>query len=258
MAGQSAGVISNEDPNGSYTVLDAATGLTHLRAPHATFSSAEIPTALPVELEARGYTWAAYVEKYTGSLQPIVGSLDAEHTVEDIDVVRTLPDYAQRIVVVQDDLALQLPGRLATGPVGNVTWIKPDDVNSEHPVWGSVSLGAQWTQKIVDAIGQSVYWDRCAIFITWDDFGGFYDHVAPPQLDAFGLGFRIPCLVVSPYAKRGAVDHTPYEHSSLLKFCESNFGLPPMTVRDAIADDMMRGAFDFQQAPRPYSDFKVP
>ena len=107
----------------------------------------------------------------------------------------------------------------------------------------------------MNAIGASQYWDRCVIFITWDDFGGFYDHVPPPQVDSMGLGFRVPCLIVSPYAKKGYVDHTQYEHSSICKFAESLYDLPAMTARDAAANDMMN-AFDFTQKPRPFSDFK--
>src|SRR5262249_48668145 len=95
----------------------------------------------------------------------------------------------------------------------------------------------------------------CAIFITWDDFGGFYDHVPPPQVDYLGLGFRVPCLVVSPFAKKGFVDHTQLEHSSLCKFAESLFGLPAMTARDAAAKGMME-ASDFKQTPRKFSEFK--
>jgi phospholipase C len=256
VAAACANVISDQDQSHQWTVLDPATGLTSKRPP-GPISLQEIPTALPVELEQAGLTWAAYFERYTGSLSGFVGALDSYNTFVSLEAISTLPDFAQRCVFVNDDLGPSLPGILAGGPVGNVTWIRPDDVNSEHPVYGSVSLGAEWTKRAIDAIGQSPYWDRCAIFVTWDDFGGFYDHVPPPQKDAFGLGLRVPCLIASPYARRGLVDHTEYEFSSIVKFCERIFSLPPMTARDAAADDML-GAFDLSQPPRPYSDFYVP
>src|SRR5581483_6403688 len=142
----------------------------------------------------------------------------------------------------------------AQGQVGHVTWIKPSPFNCEHPGISSVKTGTEWTRKIVNQIGASQYWGRCAILITWDDFGGFYDHVAPPQVDNLGLGFRVPCIVVSPYAKKGAVCHTQYEHSSMMKFAETVFGLPAMSSRDAASGDMT-DCFDFTQTPRDFSEF---
>ncbi|HZV01537.1 MAG TPA: alkaline phosphatase family protein [Planctomycetota bacterium] len=254
----SAGLVENGDLNGNDTFLDPKTGQTYKRPSHI-YTAQEIPTALPCELEKKGLTWAGYKELYTGVLSsvPFVGGLNGDGPFGWVDVIRQLPDYATSWITVNGDLSLALPGLLANGPVGNVTWIRPDDVYSEHPFWSSVTDGVAWTQRCVEAIGNSPYWDHCAIFITWDDFGGWYDHVAPPQVDAFGLGFRVPCLIVSPYARRGYVDHTTYELSSILKFCERTFGIAPMTARDAAADDMT-GAFDFNQAPRPYSEFHVP
>jgi phospholipase C len=254
----SAGLISNGDSNGNDTFLDPKTGQQYKRASHI-YTPQEIPTALPCELEQKGLTWAGYKEIYTGFLSqlPFIGGLNGDGPFGWVQVIRALPDYSTSWITVNNDVSVLLPGILANGKIGNVTWIRPDDVNSEHPFFSSVTNGALWTQRCVEAIGNSPYWDHCAIFITWDDFGGFYDHVAPPQVDAFGLGFRAPCLILSPYARRGYVDHTTYEFSSILRFCEVTFGLPPMTVRDAAADDMT-GAFDFGQAPRPYSEFHVP
>jgi phospholipase C len=256
----SAGLISNGDViTGMDTFIDPTTGQTYQRAPR-NFTTAEVPTALPVELEKRGLSWAVYLEQYTGPLSviPQVGTLNGNVPFGNCDVIRNLPDWGTQMVFVNDDVSLIMASLLANGPVGNVTWVKPDDVNAEHPIWGSVSSGALWTQRVIEAIGQSPYWDRCAIFVTWDDWGGFYDHVPPPQVDAFGFGFRVPTLVVSPYARRGVVDHTTYEHASIVKFCERVFGISPMATRDAAADDMTQGAFDFTQPPRPYSDFHVP
>jgi len=96
------------------------------------------------------------------------------------------------------------------------------------------------------------------IILTWDDYGGFYDHVPPPQVDAYGMGFRVPASIISPFAKRGVVQNQRREFASIAKFCERIFDLPVMTTRDADSgtDDLM-AAFDFNQAPRPYSDFAL-
>jgi phospholipase C len=103
---------------------------------------------------------------------------------------------------------------------------------------------------LVNHVMQSQYWDSTAFVITWDDYGGFYDHVPPPEVDKFGLGFRVPTLVVSPWAKHGFIDHTVYEFASMLKLAEGNFNLPTLGARDVKANDMMN-SFDFNQAPQP-------
>jgi phospholipase C len=92
-------------------------------------------------------------------------------------------------------------------------------------------------------------WKDTAIFITWDDYGGFYDHVPPPQVDRFGFGIRVPLLLISPYAKTGYVDHTVGEFSSVLRFIEDNWGLSQLTHRDRDAHNLSE-AFDFTQEPR--------
>jgi phospholipase C len=130
-----------------------------------------------------------------------------------------------------------------------VSWVLPGVGHDEHPGVGnhSVCRGENWTVQHVNAIMRSKYWDNTVIIITWDDFGGFYDHVAPPHYDVMGLGPRVPLLIISPWAKEGYVDHTTYEFSSVLKFIESLHDLEPLTARDRRADDMM-GAFDFDSA----------
>ena len=96
---------------------------------------------------------------------------------------------------------------------------------------------------------KSPMWEDTAIFLTWDDFGGFYDHVPPVRLDKFGLGIRVPMVTISPYAKQGYIDGTLGEFSSVLRFIENNWGLTQLTRRDRIANDMSYN-FDFTQSPR--------
>jgi len=95
----------------------------------------------------------------------------------------------------------------------------------------------------------SRYWPRVAVVITYDEGGGWFDHVRPPAVDRFGLGTRVPALVVSPYARRGLVAHGRYEHASILKLIEWRFNLEPLTARDRAAGAFLE-AFDFSQPPR--------
>jgi phospholipase C len=119
---------------------------------------------------------------------------------------------------------------------------------SEHPPARS-DCGMDYVAYLVNQVMQSQYWQSSAIIVTWDDYGGFYDHVPPPQVDAFGEGFRVPALVISPWAKHGFIDHTQYEFASLLRLAEDNFKLPKLGTRDVTANDMMN-SFDFSQTPQ--------
>lgn len=143
---------------------------------------------------------------------------------------------------------------VANGTLPQVSWLIAGGVDSEHPP-NSMCEGENWTVQQVNAILQSpTYKNNTAIFITWDDFGGFYDHVDPPATDEYGLGVRVPLIIISPYARKGTggsglISHTQYEFSSVLKFIEEDFGVPPLTTRDANANDTT-DSFNFTQVPR--------
>ena len=133
-----------------------------------------------------------------------------------------------------------------------MSWLNPPASYNEHPGAGvSVCAGENWTVQHINAIMHSKYWKSTAIIVVWDDFGGFYDHVAPPHYDVLGLGPRVPALIISPWTKQGdgpqsgIVDHTVYEFSSVLAFIEDTFHVKPLTQRDKAADPLS-GAFDFQ------------
>jgi len=138
-----------------------------------------------------------------------------------------------------------------------VSWLIPPEGNpNEHPGGGvNICIGENWTVQYLNALFASDAWASTAVVIVWDDFGGFYDHVAPPHYDIMGLGPRTPALIISPYTVTGsnpdggAIDPTVYEFSSVLRFMEDLHGLAPMTDRDAQASPLA-GAFDFTQAPR--------
>ncbi len=140
---------------------------------------------------------------------------------------------------------------LRNGTLPQVSYLVPDWDDSEHPPV-VIQQGMWYVTRLINAVMESKYWKNSAIFLTWDDYGGFYDHVAPPQYDAFGLGPRVPALLISPYARVNHIDRRNYEFSSILKFIETRWNLPQLTARDSRARDMT-SAFDFNQKPiAPY------
>jgi len=174
--------------------------------------------------EQNGYLWSAY---------------DAvRHIREDEEV------WQSHIFPVDDFVRQAKDGLLPP-----VTWVTPRFELSEHPEY-SVCHGENWTTEVVNTVMESPHWKDTAIFITWDDYGGFYDHVPPPQVDDFGFGIRVPLLIISPYARRGFVTHELGEFSSVLRFVEDNWGLTQLTHRDRDATPLL-SAFDFEQPPRP-------
>ncbi len=134
------------------------------------------------------------------------------------------------------------------GTLPQVSWIIPSFAVSDHPV-SSLGVGMAYVTGLVNAVMNGPEWNSTAIFLAWDDWGGFYDHVSPPQVDQFGFGIRVPGLVISPYARQGFVDHNTYSFDSWLKIVEERFGVATMTARDNQALDMI-DAFDFSQQPR--------
>jgi len=136
----------------------------------------------------------------------------------------------------------------AAGKLPAVSWLLPPGAENQYPT-NSACDGENWTVTQLNALMQGPDWSSTAVFIAWDDFGGFYYHVAPPQVDEYGLGPRVPALVISPYAKPGYISHVQYDHTSVLKFIETQFGLAALTSRDAAAADFS-DAFDFTQTPQ--------
>ena len=134
------------------------------------------------------------------------------------------------------------------GTLPQVSWVIPSDDVGEHPP-SNIGEGMAYVTGVVNAVMASPDWDHTAIFIAWDDWGGFYDHVVPPAVDDFGYGLRVPGIVISPYAKMGYIDHNEASFEGWLKLIEERFGVAAMTARDTNAYDML-GAFDFNQRPR--------
>ncbi len=161
--------------------------------------------------------------------------------------IRNGPDWKKDVV--------SPPTRFFTdikkGDLGAVTWITPSCPNSDHAGCNS-HTGPEWVATLVNAIGESQFWKSTAVFIFWDDPGGWYDHVPPHKVDYDGLGYRIPMLIVSPYARQGYVSHVQYEHGSILRFIEERFGLATLAASDARATSPARDAFDFDREPRKF------
>ena len=136
---------------------------------------------------------------------------------------------------------------IASGALPTVSWVIPTGASSDHAL-GNDGTGPAWVASIVNALGSSQYWNSTAIFITWDDWGGWYDHVKPAQYNSYELSFRVPLIVISPYVKPGYISHVQHEFGSILRFTESQFGLGTLGYTDARADDLS-DCFNFTQAP---------
>jgi phospholipase C len=149
----------------------------------------------------------------------------------------------------------QVLNDIADGTLANVSWVTPAKAYSDHPAT-STGGGPAWVASIVNAVGQSPYWQNTAIIVTWDDWGGFYDHVPPLPNNTgwctvYCYGFRVPLLVISAYTPTGYVDNDVHDFGSILHFVEDNFSLGligPGTWADSFADDL--SGF-FQASPRP-------
>ena len=132
------------------------------------------------------------------------------------------------------------------GKLPAVSFVKPLGPDNEHPGYATLLTGQQHVADLVSTIQNSAYWADTAIIITYDEHGGRWDHVAPPVIDKWGPGLRVPTIVISPYARKGFVDHTQYDTTSILKLIEERWRLQPLGTRDAATGDLST-AFDFAQ-----------
>ncbi len=137
---------------------------------------------------------------------------------------------------------------LERGDLPAVSFVKPLGRYDEHAGYSTVLDSELHLVDLIERVKASSVWDRTAIIVTYDDFGGWYDHVAPPEIDRWGPGGRVPTIIISPYARRHFVDSTLYDHTSILKFIEWRYGLASLTDRDAAANNLLN-AFDFDAEP---------
>jgi len=197
------------------------------------------------ELDGAMLSWAYYTPALNVPQGGFFSAYDAVRSV------RYGSDWNTRIISPETQVLSDIAG----GNLRNVSWVVPSFPNSDHPLARS-NTGPDWVASIVNAIGQSPYWSSTAIFIVWDDWGGWYDHVPPTEIDRMGLGFRVPLIVVSPYANHGYISHRQHEFGSILKFVEENFDLPSLGQADERADDLM-DCFDFTQTVAPFARIRA-
>ncbi|WP_200214625.1 alkaline phosphatase family protein [Micromonospora coerulea] len=211
----------------------------------------DIPTIFD-RLEAAGISWKFYVENYDPTIT--YRSRSAEEDIDRGAQVIWVPLLAYARYV--DDP--RLFGKIvdldeyyedaAKGQLPAVSFIAPAG-DSEHPP-GSIRAGQNLVRTLLTQLMRSPNWNSSAFLWSYDDWGGWYDHVAPPQVDSYGYGFRVPALLVSPYARRGHVESTTLDFTSVLKFIEVNWRLKPLADRDRRAKTFL-DAFDFDRPPRP-------
>ncbi|MGA8534133.1 MAG: alkaline phosphatase family protein [Candidatus Tumulicola sp.] len=199
------------------------------------------------ELDNAGLSWRFYSSNIHDSEDYVWSGYQA------VRHIRFGPDWKKDIITPQKRFIKDVAG----GTLENVTWITPICKNSDHVNCGG-GFGPSWVTSLVNAVGKSQFWDSTAIFVMWDDWGGLYDHVPPPHVDYDGLGFRVPLLVISPYAKKGYVSHVRYETGSILRFAEDVFGLGQLAASDTRANSPAGDCFDFTQPPRKFVPIKAP
>jgi phospholipase C len=199
-------------------------------------------------LQQAGIPWRFYVKDYdpTNTIEnPVLGDRASQLLqVPLLAMPRVLssPKLKSNIVDMQAFYRDAQAGRLPA-----VSYIAPGGL-SEHPP-GKLIAGQTFVRSIVNELMRSPEWSSTAFVLTYDSWGGWYDHVPPPSVDRYGYGFRVPALLVSPYARRGAIDHTTLDFTSILRFIEDNWQLAPLAQRDASAQSIAT-AFDFSSPPR--------
>jgi phospholipase C len=270
-------LFSSENPNTHNTVpdagCDASAGSTvelidpsgNEKSNAPIFPCFDHPTLTDL-LEAKGNTWRYYTSSgYTNgqgialwvgpeAIQHICGIL--------INGMCGGADWTNHVILDQTQVLTDV----TNNQLPDVSWVIPTGEASDHAV-STDGSGPSWVASVVNAIGNSPYWANTAIFITWDDWGGWYDHVAPPQVlqganctqwgCGYIYGFRVPLIVVSAYAKAGHISHQQHDFGSILKFVETTFSLPSLGYADAVADDLS-DCFDLNQTPIKFRTIAAP
>jgi phospholipase C len=209
---------------------------------------ATVPTIFD-RLQAAGVSWKFYVQNYDPTLtyrnlgtsgnrasQVIwVPLLNFDRFIDDPTLSSHIVDLSQYFV------------DLNNGTLPSVAYVIPSGA-SEHPP-SSLKTGQTFVKTLIQELMRSSAWNSSAFLLAYDDWGGWYDHVLPPQVDQYGYGPRVPAILVSPYAKTGYIDNTVLDFTSILKFIEQNWDVPSLAQRDAKANNFV-SAFDFNQGPR--------
>jgi phospholipase C len=208
-------------------------------------------------LHRQGVSWRYYIHGGQPPEPPWSSTPEIWNPLPSFTTVRR-DGQVGNVTDVSDFLAAAKGGRLPA-----VAWVVPDEAHSEHAP-ATPAAGQRYVTRLVDAVMRGPDWDSTAIFLTWDDWGGFYDHVPPPKVDQNGYGIRVPSLVISPYARRGYIDHQTLSFDAINKFIEDDFldgqrldprtdgrpdPRPDVRENEPILGDLA-GDFDFGQPPR--------
>ncbi|MBV8066786.1 MAG: hypothetical protein JO113_02330 [Candidatus Eremiobacteraeota bacterium] len=201
------------------------------------------------ELDQAHLSWRFYATWYgTGSSGGGVWS-----SYQAVRHIRYGPDWKKDVVTPNWKFITDV----RHGYLANFTWVTPICDDSDH-VNCPGGYGPSWVAALVNTVGNSKFWHSTVIFIQWDDWGGLYDPVPPPYEDYDGLGFRVPLLILSPYAKRDYVSHKQYETASVLRFAEDLWGLNQLAPADTRAQSPAKDCFEFRRRPRPFVDIPAP
>lgn len=225
---------------GSGEAIDILTGATN-----KTYTSCFDFATIGDLLTARAVSWRYYVD-----------SNDKEGTVSGYSSIAHVFNGRQWANVVSPETTIF--SDIENGTLPAVSWVIGTYANSDHPGQHVPSSnGPTWVASVFNAVGKSDYWKSSAVILTYDDWGGWYDHVKPVTFDYFEPGFRIPLVIVSPYAKRGYVSHNVHYIGSILHFIEHTFGLGSLHASDA-RSDLFQDCFDFRQPPLRYVPVRAP
>ena len=205
-------------------------------------------TTLATTLDAAGVSWKYYVPTYTNSGP---GALWNAFAV--IAGIYNGSEWKTNISSPETNIFTDIQN----GNLASMSWVIPDGNNSDHPAY-SKDTGPSWVASVVNAIGESAYWNSTVVIVVWDDWGGFYDPVAPPKIDKQGgMGFRVPMLVISPYTafnstgKSPYISQTPYGFGSIIRYIEETFGLPSLGTTDKTSNSMS-DMLNYKQSPRSF------
>ena len=271
VSGWSATCTKSADPMSCYTALDVPGKINSKSfAAHLNRTTPYPWTDLTYMLHRAGVSWGYYVSAGTEPDCRNAAAMNCRPRPQDAatpDIWNPLPGFS---TVKQDgQLSNIQPASnffqaAKKGTLPNVSWVVPNGHNSEHPP-ASVSDGQAWVTRVIDAVMSGPDWSSSAIFLSWDDWGGFYDHVPPPTVNGQGLGLRVPGLLISPFARPGYIDHQQLSTDSYLRFIEDDFvggqrlnpandGRPdsrPFVAEDQPGLGNLMSDFNFDQAPRP-------
>ena len=219
------------------------------------------------ELNAEGVSWRYYA--------PSAGSIwTAPNAIQHMCGPNATPphatacvgsDWVNNVVLYSRQNPAPILSDINNHQLPAVSWVVPAGQNSDHPGIVTNTGGPSWVAAIVNAIGASSYWTNTVIVVTWDDWGGFYDHVPPPKIindgrswgSGYVYGFRVPLIVISPYAKAGYISHVTHDFGSIMNLIEHDFGLASLGYADALADDLS-DCFNFNQLPLQFHTIPAP